>query len=298
MNSTAQAPGDRPAEALSLVVVTFNSSRVLPPLLSLLAAGEASDFKDIVFVDNASIDGTDALISASLSQARIVRNENNRGFAAAANQGVAETSGQIILLANPDVHWNPGAILSLRDFLASHPRAAAVCPRLVYPDGRLQSSVRRFPTHENIWLSRQSPLRAVRHFFPRRSQYTQSDPPVAAPIEAAAATCVLIRRDAYSAVGGMDEGYFLYVEDTDLCKRWHDAGWEVWMDPQVTVTHDWQGGSGKDPILRRYHRASQLRYFCTHHPDKPLWNLVFARLFGILDAWDRLRHGNPGASQS
>jgi hypothetical protein len=141
-------------------------------------------------------------------------------------------------------------------------------------------------------------LRFLRRFLPPRFEYTQPDPSLATSLEAAAATFMMIRREAYSAVGGMDESYFLYVEDTDLCQRWHDAGWEVWIEPKVEVVHDWQGGSGSDPILRQYHRAGLLRYFRTHHSDKPVRNSTLAMLFSLMGAWDRLRYGQTGVPQS
>ena len=91
------------------------------------------------------------------------------------------------------------------------------------------------------------------------------------------------------AVGGFDEGYFLYVEDTDLCKRWRDKGWEVSVDPRVTVTHDWQGGSRRDPKLARIHRASVRRYFHMHHRRKRIRNSILFAALGLANLWDRWR---------
>lgn len=290
MNEPSQATGDRTAHNVSLVVVTHNSRTVITPLLGCLAAPRSSVFGDIVFVDNASIDGTVELIRKDLHQARVIVNQTNRGFAAAVNQGVRECSGRSILLANPDVVWNGGTAETLVRFLDTHARAAAVCPRLVFPDGRPQPSVRRFPTYANIWLSRQSPLRFLRPLLPERLAYTQSDPVTPSCIEAVSATFMVIRRAAFDAVGGMKEQYFLYVEDTDLCKRWHDGGWEVWIDPHVSVLHNWQGGSGRSPHLRRLHRAGIRRYFHDHHPDAPIRNLLLNALLSSLDVWDRVFH--------
>jgi GT2 family glycosyltransferase len=99
---------------------------------------------------------------------------------------------------------------------------------------------------------------------------------------------MLIRRDAFNAIGGMNEGYFLYVEDTDLCKRWHDTGHEVWIDPTVTVTHDWQGGSGSGRQLRIHHRDGIRRYFRTHHADKPIRNALLFACLNLANWWDRV----------
>lgn len=281
--------GGRPvAEQLGLVVVTHNSAGVLPAFISSLANASQDSIAEIVFVDNASTDASIDLVRRKLAQATILANKQNVGFATAVNQGVRATHTDLIVVVNPDAAWLDGTLSHLARFLRDHPQAAAVCPRLVYPDGRPQSSIRRFPTHANVWLSRQSPVRFLRHLFPARSAYTVDDPVEPARVESIAATCMLIRRSAFAAVGGMDEGYFLYVEDTDLCKRWHNSGYEVWIDPTAAVTHDWQGGSGNATRLRRHHRNGIRRYFRTHHADKPIRNAILSMALSVADGLDRL----------
>lgn len=276
---TARDPQERHTFGVALVVVTHNSHEALKALLAILSGPDASVFSEIVFVDNASSDSTPSTIAKALPAAVLVSNSINRGFAAAVNQGVRECATPHVLLANPDVTFNRADVERLADFLNSHPNAAAVSPRLVFPDGREQRAVRRFPTHANIWLSRQSPLRFLEHLVPHSARYTMRDPAAASRVEAVAATFLLVRRDAFDAVGGMDEGYFLYVEDTDLCKRWRDRGLEVWINPSVKVSHDWHGGSGTDKTLRDHHRNGIRRYFQIHHRDKPVRNSV---LLGLL----------------
>lgn len=272
---------------VSLVVVAFNSAAVLPGMLEALSvAGRA--FRELIFVDNASSDQTRELVARRLPAARTLANDSNRGFAAAVNQGVAASGSEFVLLANPDTLWTAADLAALVGFLQSHPRAAAVCPRLVFPDGAPQASARRFPTHSNIWFSRHSPLRAWRGDPASRLAYTLPDPEQPQPVEAVAATFMLLRRDAFQAVGGMDEGYFLYVEDTDLCKRWRDAGYEVWLNPLVAVRHDWQGGSRRDRQLRAWHRDGMRRYFRKHHPECRVGNLFLSGALSLLNLWDRL----------
>jgi GT2 family glycosyltransferase len=279
--------------AVALVVVTYNSAAVLGPLLDSIESSTLDSLAEITVVDNASTDTTVDLVRHRLPSALVSTNGTNLGFAKAVNQGVAATSAGLILLANPDVQWSDGTISKLIRFLTDHPKASAVCPRLVFPDGATQSSIRRFPTHLNIWLSRQSPLRFLRHLMPSRYSYTVNDPKSPERVEAVAAAFMLVRRDAFDAVGGMDEGYFLYVEDTDLCKRWHDRGYEVWVDPTVTVTHDWQGGSGNRQLLRANHRRGIRRYFHVHHAEKSFRNAMLDSLLTIADWWDRF--GNTGS---
>ena len=287
------SPSVRPGtDAVALVVVTHNSAAALRPLLDSIGASTLDNLAEVTVVDNASTDTTVDLLRHRLPPATVITNDTNLGFATAVNQGVAATSARLVLLANPDVQWTDGTISKLSRFLADHPSAAAVCPRLVFPDGAPQSSIRRFPTHLNIWLSRQSPLRFLRHLLPSRFSYTVKDPVSPERVEAVAAAFMLIRRDAFDAVGGLDEGFFLYVEDTDICKRWQDRGYEVWIDPTVTVTHDWQGGSGNRVLLRTYHRRGIRRYFHIHHRSKLVRNAMLDGLLNLADWWDRLRHSN------
>lgn len=284
----------QPDAEISLVVVTYNSASVLPPLLNGLSAAGSPRFRELVFVDNASRDQTPERIRAQLPQAQVIVNEKNRGFAAAVNQGVSRASAEVILLANPDVQWDEGVVPGLIQFLKSHVTAAAVCPRLIYPDGRPQPSIRRFPTHSNIWFSRGSPLRILGSLLSSRHGYTLPDPQICARLEAVAATFMVFRREAFWDIGGMDERFFLYVEDTDLCKRWHDAGYEVWMNPDFVVTHDWQGGSGAHALLRKRHRAAMRQYFETHHSGKPVRNALLFTSLRFADWWDKLRFGDEG----
>lgn len=274
---------------MALVCVTYNSASILEPLLQSLSGLTRGTFAECIFVDNASRDNTCALIEAAPISARILKSISNRGFAAAVNLGVGATTAEFVLLANPDVACKPGDIESLTTFLAERPNLAAVCPALKFPDGRAQDSIRRFPTHANIWFSRHSPLGAIGKFLPHGLQYTCPDPPRAQRIEAAAATFMLVRRQAWQAVGGMDESYFLYVEDTDLCKRWADMGYEVWIDPTVAVTHYWQQGSAHEPNLARLHRESIKRYFALHHSDKPMRNAIVSTALHVSELVGRLR---------
>ena len=275
-------------ETVAVVVVTHNSAEVLTPLLASIASSTNDALSEIIIVDNASNDDTVDRVRRSLPKASIMTNRENLGFARAANQGACAATSGLVLLANPDVNWVDGTLSRMAHFLVEHPNAAAVCPRLIHPDGRQQPSTRRFPTHLNIWVSRQSPLRFLRHVLPSRFSYTMVDPTGPTPVDAIAATFMLIRRDAFNAIGGMDEGYFLYVEDTDLCKRWHDTGHEVWIDPTVTVTHDWQGGSGRGRQLRIHHRDGIRRYFRTHHADQPIRNALLFACLNLADWWDRV----------
>lgn len=274
-----------PAE-LSIVVVTHNSASVLPPLIDAINDVTKQTRVQAVVVDNGSGDSTVSLIRDRLPEALVIANRENLGFARAVNQGFAATSSTYVLLMNPDTRFEARQLFQLMWFLDAHENAAAVAPRLVYADGAPQFSARRFPTHVNVLFSRGSPLRLLAGLLPKSWRYTLPDPSAPTRVESIAATFVLIRRDAFMAVGGMDEGYFLYVEDTDLCYRWHQRGYEVWMEPSVAVIHDWRGGSAQARRLRRYHRDGIRRYFRAHHARKRVRNAIVNGLLTLADRWD------------
>ena len=277
---------------LSLIVVTFNSSSVLDGLISSLTNHPPSVPWELIVCDNGSRDNSAALIRARWPNASILASEVNHGFAAAVNSAEAKARGRWLFLANPDISWGKGVLDRLIRFLDEHPGAGAVSPRLTFPDGRPQPSIRRFPNHANIWLSRGTPWSALTRSLPWVRAYTLPDPHNPARVEAVSAASLMIRRESFRAVAGMDPDFFLYVEDTDLCRRLGDQGWEVWVDPTTTVTHRWGGAVKQNARLRAYHRQSVRRYFHKHHPDKPVRNAILFGVLSLADWCDRVITGN------
>lgn len=285
-----QSPDQHPV-VLSLILVTYNSSRVLPGFIGALQNHPPACPWELIVIDNASADNSVSLLRDSCREAIVIENDRNCGFAPAVNQGADHAHGEYYLLANPDIGWEAGVLDNLVAFLNDRPQAAAVTPSLRFPDGRPQSSLRRFPTHGNIWFSRGVPGLGwlARHFG--RHAYTIPDPPTASVIEAAAAACLLVRASAFHKVGGMDERYFLYVEDTDLCRRLADAGWEVWIDPSVQIRHEWGRRNPHYRRLKAYHRDSIRRYFRKFHPHKHVRNAVLFFALWIADVLARMTGG-------
>ncbi len=270
---------------LSIIVVTHNSRDVIGGLIDSVSNHSPSLPWELIVFDNASVDRVESLIPPSWRQTAVIHSPQNQGFAAGVNAAASQAKGRWLLLANPDISWTADEPDRLIQFLESHPCAAAVSPRLVFPDGRSQLSIRRFPTHANIWFSRGAPWGAISRF------YTRPDPSQPAVVEAVSAACLMLRRDAFREVGGMDASYFLYVEDTDLCKRLSEHGYEIWMDPSITVAHRWGASGKRDPRLKAYHRDSMRTYFCKHHADKPLRNLILFAALEVADWIDLLFAG-------
>jgi N-acetylglucosaminyl-diphospho-decaprenol L-rhamnosyltransferase len=202
--------------------------------------------------------------------ARIVENERPLGYAANLNRGIAETSGELVLVNNPDAVPEPGAVAALVAFLDAHQRSGIAGPRLVDLDGSWQPSRRRFPTVAGT-LVRRTPLRLL---FPplelQRAHYHLDERPTE-PVEAdwMLGGSLLLRRAMLDELGGYDPGFRMYGEEIDLCYRAAKAGWERWYVPEALVRHRWDALSDRRLFTRRtlWHWGSVLR-FVRKHPER------------------------------
>jgi GT2 family glycosyltransferase len=204
--------------------------------------------------------------------ARMIENERPVGFAANANRGVAETSGDFVVLANPDTDPAPDAVAILRDFAGQHDRCGVTAPQLRYPDGRWQPSRRRFPTVAGT-LVRRTPLRYVFRPFERQRRHYLLDERPEAPVRAdwTLAAFWLVRRRMFEELGGFDERFRLYGEDIELCYRAAKAGWERWYVPAAVVTHEYAAVIDRRLLTRRtlWHWRGIAR-FVRKHPERLL----------------------------
>jgi N-acetylglucosaminyl-diphospho-decaprenol L-rhamnosyltransferase len=250
---------------LTIVIVSWNVGELLRRCLQSILATELD--VEVVVVDNASIDGSPEMVRAAFPQVRLIANDENRGFTAANNQGLAVAQGRCLLLLNPDTEVVADALATMVQYLEAHPAVGALGPRLLFPDGRQQPSRRRFPTLATAlvestviqeWWAENRILR----------RYYMADTPDDAvqPVDWVVGACLLVRRDVYEQVGGLDEGFFMYSEELDWCKRIKDAGWEVVYLPTATVIHH-EGKSSEQVVPARHIRfqTSKVRYFRKHH---------------------------------
>lgn len=212
---------------VTVVVVSYNVRELLSRCLESCrryAPGAA-----VVVVDNASGEGSAEMVRADFPEARLIARGNNAGFARAANEGARFATGPYIFFLNPDAFLHEGCLERLVGFLAERPVAAVVAPRIVDPQGRLESTLRDEPgafnlLHEHLPFLRGGTARFGPHDRRRRADWIVG-------------AALLVRRDAFEHVGGFDESIELYYEDADLCLRFGDAGYEVWYEPAATVTH-------------------------------------------------------------
>jgi GT2 family glycosyltransferase len=203
---------------------------------------------------------------------RVLTNDAPLSFAANANLGAANTTHELVLIANPDAVPEPGAVPALRDFMVSRPRAGAAGPKMLYSDGTWQASRRRFPTVGGT-LVRRTPLRLL---FPplrwqRRHYLLDERPDEPAPTDTMLGAFILLRREMLDEIGGWDAGFRMYGEDIDLNYRAARAGWERWYVPAAVVRHEYAAVIDKKFLTRHtlWHARAMVR-FLRKHPERLL----------------------------
>jgi N-acetylglucosaminyl-diphospho-decaprenol L-rhamnosyltransferase len=213
-----------------------------------------------VVVDNASQDGSAALVRERFPQVALIANPDNRGFGAACNQGAAQ-AGEFVLFLNPDAEVAPGALAALLTTLRRTPRAAIAGPRLVYQDGAPQPTRRRFPTLD-VLLLESTPLEWRWPGWGALGRYRlRGQPEVAGRVDWLSGACLLLRTAAFREVGGFDPAFFMYFEEVDLARRLAARGWECWYEPAAVVVHHSSRSADQDVAARdRRYYASKYRY--------------------------------------
>lgn len=257
---------ERPVD---VVIVHYNTHAMLQRCLAAVCRIGKDVVGRIVVIDNDSPVRVVEQIAAAFPRVELICNRRNVGFAAACNQGIAGGAADCLLL-NSDTWIESSAVEALVSSMATHPEAGIVAPRLVNPDGSLQWSCRRYPTLLAV-LVRGARLDAL---FPAPVDdylMREWDHRGARPVDWAIGACLLLRRAAFEAVGPFDDGFFLYYEDTDLCRRMQLAGWSVIYEPAAIVSHEHRRESARLVPSRAHvaHLRSLIRLFRKHR--FPLW---------------------------
>lgn len=258
---------------LEIVIVSHGAKSLLRRCLESLRDHPSRRSTRVSVVDSGSVDGTPDMVAREFPEIRLVRRENI-GFSAANNLILKETPAPFTLLLNPDTVVHEGAIDSSLNRIETDPSVGMVGCRLVTESGELDHACKRsFPT----------PLGALAHFsgIGRKSdaagslsQYRATDlgEYEAGEVDAINGAYMLVRREALLEVGLLDEGYWLYMEDLDWCRRFWIAGWKVFYDPAGTVLHVKGGSSGKRRGFRQevaFHRGMGRFYRRFDAPGKP-----------------------------
>ena len=248
---------------LSIIIVTWNTRDLLMRCLASVYACPPDGAFEVLVVDNASADGTAAMVRERFSQVHLIESAENLGFARANNQAIRESSGRFLLLLNPDTEVQPGALETLVRFMEGDPQAGAAGARLLSPNGTPQLACHPAPTlGRELWR-----LLHLDTVWPYAHYPVASwDLDTPHQVDVVPGTCLILRREALDQVGLLDEGYFIYSEDVDLCYRLRRGGWGVYWVPQATVVHHGAQSTQQvaaEMFLRLY--QGKIRYFRTHH---------------------------------
>jgi len=258
--------------SVAFVVVTFNSARDIAGCLDSIVAQGLHEFR-IVVVDNASQDETVRAVQESGIDLTQVRNETNRGFAAACNQAVSRTDDDFIMFLNPDARLCPGAVEELVSAIESDEQIGIAGPRLRSPDGKLLPSAYRFPTlfQELAFLFCLRPILVswpFRRLFGRllAGRFGQFDPhDRRRVVDSVIGACMLVSREVFLKLGGFDEQFFLFYEEKDFCKRALEAGFSTLFVPEAQAVHEVGASVRSNRIgAASAKRASMKRYYRKH----------------------------------
>jgi GT2 family glycosyltransferase len=277
------APDQAAAVDVSICVVNWNGERLLGPLLDSVAAAAARCAVEVIVVDNASGDGSAALLRGRFPRVRLIENETNAGFSRANNQAAAVARGRHLFFLNNDTELRPGAADLLCAFLDGHPDVVAVGPRLAYPDGRFQPSCFAQPRvalalRRIKWIGWLPSLKRAAREQPRYSENGDRDEEVQMIIGAALA----VRRSAFEACGRWDERYAFCVEDHDLCARLAKLGRLMFVHEAEVMHH----GSASASSNYAYAYANR-EHGCIHYLRRHDGRRWFARFYKLLVTLDQ-----------
>jgi len=267
-------------QALSIIIVSYNTREMTLRCLRALYECVPDRNAEVWVVDNASSDQSVEAIRASFPQVKLLVNARNVGFGAANNQAMAQAQGQFFLLLNSDAFLETDTLTLLVEYLCQNPRVAVVGPRLHNEDGSLQVSCFRFPSPARAWLENLWISTALAHNHVL-GDYRRWAHDTVRKVDFVIGACMLIRRSAYEEVGGFDEAFFMYGEETDWQRRMQSAGWEVVFVPQARVLHlGGASGASQQTLIERHFFDSLDYYERKHHGLVGLISLRCAMVVG------------------
>jgi GT2 family glycosyltransferase len=244
--------------ALSVIIVNWNTKDLLCQCIDSLTHTLREFDTEVFVVDNGSTDGSASAVREKFPGVRLVENRSNTGFARANNQAISLSTGEYLLFLNPDTQVKDEAISRMLFFMKGHEKAGLAGAQLLNADGSKQNSIANFPSLATELLNKS----LLRFLFPEKFPGKETN--YAGPIEvdSVIGACMLLRREAIGQVGLLDEGFFLFWEETDWCYRMRKAGWKIYHIPYAEVLH-FQGKSAeveKAKAKIEYYR-SRYHYF-------------------------------------
>lgn len=273
---------------LSVIIINWNTCELLNRCLASLYENITDLNYDIWVVDNASTDGSLNMVRSFFPDVHLIANACNVGFARANNQAMHASHGRYMLLFNSDAMATCGAVQALVSLAEEQPAAGIVGAHLINPDGSFQASYTPFP---NLWqefliLSGIGRL-VYGRWYPSRGPKESKRPRQVDYVEGA---CLLVRRQAFAQVGGLDEGYFMYAEEVDWCYAMRQSGWQIWYQAAARVVHQGGGSSRNRPAGREGDMyRSRVRFFRKNYGNSAA--IALKMLIGVLTTVKIMVHG-------
>jgi hypothetical protein len=257
---------------LSIIIVNWNTRQLLHDCLKSVFCTIPNTHFEIFVVDNGSTDGSPQMVLEKFPKVQLIQNQRNSGFARANNQAIQLSKGRYILLLNSDTLITPNAIDQMINFGENHYQAGIIGACLVYPDGQLQKSYGRLPS----LLSETTSLAGLDKLRVKLHEVKQSSKPI--ETEFVSGACMMIRKSVLQQVGVLDENFYFFSEEIDLCYRARKVGWRIFYIPSAVVMHIEGGSSGinAERMLNLY--RGKLRYFKKHYGDTVKNKLLIAML--------------------
>jgi GT2 family glycosyltransferase len=229
---------------ISVLIVNWNTSSLLDRCLRCVYADPADLPLEVIVVDNGSSDGSLSLLREHYPSVHVIANSENIGFARAVNQAIHAAQGEYFLLLNSDAFLNAGSMHALWQAMETHPETGAAGCRLFYEDGSLQRSCFAFPT---LWTESWRCL-GLDEIFPKSRIFgayrmTYWDFNDSRNVDCIMGACLLVRRKSLDEIGLLDERFFMFSEEVDLCYRMKQNGWKVRFVHAATAIHIWGGSS-------------------------------------------------------
>jgi GT2 family glycosyltransferase len=251
-----------PAGRLAVAIVNRNTRDLLRDCLATVPAHVTA-----VVIDNASTDGSAAMVATEFPHVHLIASARNPGYGAASNEAIRACAEPYVLLLNSDTLIHEGAVPALAAYLDAHPEVGVAGPRLLNHDGSLHPSCFPFPGTLG-WLVENDPVSPLVGLVPplRRRTLRYAPPERSTAVPWVHGSALAVRRTAFEAVGGFDESFFMYFEEVDLCRRLAAAGWEIHFVHPARVTH--LGGASTRQVRTEMavaHFRSTLHFYRRHY---------------------------------
>jgi GT2 family glycosyltransferase len=272
---------DKKIKDLIISIVSYNSLNFLRECLDSILKNPPELNYEIIVFDNASHDGSAEFVKNNYPEVTLIANNKNVGFAAANNRAIERSYSKYILFLNSDCMIYEKSLDILADFMESHPGIGITGPKITNNDGTIQLSCRRFPSMFNAAAHTILTDIFPGNPFSKKYKLTDIDRDEPLKVDWVSGSCMIIRRKALEDTGILDERYFMYVEDLDICYRMWQKNWEVYYDPKARIMHHIAGSSGRGKIKSSFRMQRSVFYFFWKNYRKN-WRIVLIPLLVLV----------------